>query len=246
MEVSFKTDKGVMRANNEDSFFIIPGDNVYMVADGVGGNNSGEMASRMTVTGVAEYISNNSLEGVNTFRTTKTYFTDCIKRVNYKLVQKANSDEAMRGMATTIVLSYFAKNKLYVMNIGDSRAYIFRNGKLRQITEDHTYVNSLKKAGLITGDGANTAKNYITRAVGADVNVEPDFFQMTVKPGDIIMLCTDGLYGETGDKAIADELSSGKSMGEMCSDLVNMANAGGGTDNITVVCLRVTEGDIDE
>ncbi|MDD6154783.1 MAG: Stp1/IreP family PP2C-type Ser/Thr phosphatase [Eubacteriales bacterium] len=248
MEVSFKTDKGVMRSNNEDSCFIIPGAGVYMVADGVGGNNSGEIASRMTVTGVAEYISANSLEGVKTFRTCQTYFKDCIKKVNYKLVQRANSDEATRGMATTIVLSYFFDNKMVVMNVGDSRAYLYRNGKLKQITEDHTYVNSLKKAGLLTedGKGVQAGKNYITRAVGADVDVSPDFFQMPVKAGDVIMLCSDGLYGETGDDAIAEELGSGKSMGEMCSDLVNMANANGGTDNITVVCLRVTEGDIDE
>jgi serine/threonine protein phosphatase PrpC len=248
MEVSFKTDKGVMRSNNEDSYFVIPGRKVYMVADGVGGSNSGETASRMTVTGIAGYIENNPLDGVDSFRKSRTYFTSCINRVNYDLVQKANADEELQGMATTIVLTYFIKNKMIVMNIGDSRAYLFRKGRLRQITEDHTYVNSLVKAGVITENEAETQnhQNYITRAVGADIKIKPDFFQVVVKPDDMILLCSDGLYGMVPEEEISEIMSSGEKMGEICTSLVNRANANGGADNITVVCLRVTEGDLNE
>jgi protein phosphatase len=151
-------------------------------------------------------------------------------------------------MATTIVLAYFVKDKMIVMNIGDSRAYLFRKGKLRQITEDHTYVNSLVKAGVITENEAEAQnhQNYITRAVGADINIKPDFFQVVVKPDDMILLCSDGLYGMVPEEEITEIMSSGEKMGEICTRLVNRANANGGADNITVVCLKVTEGDLNE
>lgn len=246
MEVGFKTDKGRHRKNNEDACFVIPKENVYILCDGVGGNNSGEVASMKTVSGIAEYVSEHSLEDVKTFRTMRTYFNNCLQKINYDILQESRRSEENRGMATTLVLTYFAKNRMYVMNVGDSRAYVLRNGKLKQITEDHTYVNSLIKAGVITEEQAkeHENKNMITRAVGADYGVQPDFFSCAVHPGDIVLMCSDGLYGEVPDENITELLMQDKGMSDIASDLVDLANKNGGADNITLICLKVMEEDI--
>lgn len=246
MEVGFKTDKGKQRKNNEDAYFVIPKDNVYILCDGVGGHNSGEVASRKTVSGIAEYVSQNSLEDVKTYRTAKTYFNNCVQKINYEILTESRSSEENRGMATTLVLSYFRGNKLYVMNVGDSRAYILRNGQLKQITEDHTYVNSLIKAGVITEEQGKSHKNknMITRAVGADYSVQADFFSLTVHPDDIVLMCSDGLYGEVPDETMTELLMQDKSMNDISQDLLDLANKNGGGDNITLITLKVTEDDI--
>jgi len=246
MEVGFKTDTGRLRQNNEDACFVIPKSKVYVLADGVGGNNSGEVASRRTVSGIAEYVENHPLDDVRTFRTVKTYFNNCVQQINYDILRDSRTVEENQGMATTLVLTYFADGKMYVMNIGDSRTYLLRDGDLKQITEDHTYVNSLIKAGVITEEEAegHENKNMITRAVGADYNVEADFFSIEVKEGDIILMCSDGLYGEVPDDEIIKVMSQGKGMSEICSELVDKANSNGGNDNITIICLKITEEDI--
>lgn len=246
MEVGFRTDKGKHRKNNEDACFVIPKENVYILCDGVGGNNSGEVASRNTVSGIAEYVSENPLENVRTFRTVKTYFDNCLQKVNYEILKESKSSVENRGMATTLVLTYFNGSKIYTMNVGDSRAYILRDGKLKQITEDHTYVNSLVKAGVITEEEAvdHENRNMITRAVGADYGVQPDFFSGTVKVGDIILMCSDGLYDEVPDDKLIELLTQEKGVNDIASDLVDEANKNGGADNITTIVLKVTEDDL--
>ena len=246
MEVGFKTDKGRHRKNNEDACFVIPKENVYILCDGVGGNNSGEVASRKTVSGIAEYVSDNPLDKVKTFRTVKTYFDNCLQKINYEILKESRSSVENRGMATTLVLTYFSGHRVYAMNVGDSRAYIFRDGKLKQITEDHTYVNSLVKAGVITEEEAidHENRNMITRAVGADYGVQPDFFSCMVKPGDIVFMCSDGLYDELPEDKIKELLSEDKGASDIASDLVDAANENGGSDNITTIVLKVTEDDL--
>ena len=151
-------------------------------------------------------------------------------------------------MATTVVIAYIQKDTLYIMNVGDSRGYILHDGELTQITEDHTYVNTLLKAGLITADEAehHENKNMITRAVGADYTIEGDFFQVGIRPGDIILICTDGLYGEVDREELIRQLEKDSTMTEICSELVDAANRNGGSDNITMVVLKITEEDFDE
>jgi len=248
MEVGFKTDKGRMRSNNEDACFVMQKDKVFIIADGVGGNKSGEIASRTAVNGIVKYIEGNPLESVKTPKKINDYFDECIKEINFNVLESSQRFEENRGMATTIVIAYMVKNKMYVMNVGDSRAYLFRNKKLKQITEDHTYVNSLVKAGVISEEDAmyHENKNMITRAIGADYKVEADTFVTTIRPDDIVLMCTDGLYGEIDDKGIIKELSKGKKMSEMCDNLIEKANKNGGNDNITIICLKITEEDIDE
>ncbi len=254
MEYGYRTDKGRIRENNEDALKLLKQDKVFIIADGVGGNNSGDVASRTAVDGIYKYIEENPLEGMltPTGKTTmpgvKRYFRNCFNKVNELVLDKAVEEPQNAGMATTLVVVYFAPNATYVMNIGDSRAYLFRGGKLRQITEDHTYVNTLLKAGLITEKEAETHKNkhMITRAVGAERTVRADYFVLDAGPGDIIMMCTDGLYGAVAEDVIAEKLGEDKSMDDICGELIDLANANGGYDNITVVCMKITEDDINE
>lgn len=248
MEIGFKTDKGKMRTNNEDACFIMQNDRVFIIADGVGGNKSGEIASRTAVNGIKKYIEDNPLQGINSQHKLQEYFNECIKKINFAVLESSQRFEENRGMATTIVIVYIAKNRMYVMNVGDSRAYIFRKKKLKQITEDHTYVNSLVKAGVITEEEAafHENKNMITRAIGADYKVDADFFVTSIKKDDIILMCTDGLYGEVEEKDIVFKLSEDQPMSDTCYDLIEMANIHGGNDNITVICLKITEDEIDE
>lgn len=126
--------------------------------------------------------------------------------------------------------------------------YLLRSGHLMQLTEDHTYVNTLVKAGLLSREEAelDTRKNVITKALGAENIVEPDFFQVEAKEDDIYIICTDGLYDEVGDAEIIEVLSSGASMTDVSAELINRANRNGGHDNITVISLKVTKEDIDE
>lgn len=248
MEVGFKTDKGKMRSNNEDACFVMIRDKVFIIADGVGGNKSGEIASRTAINEVAKYVEEHPLDGIKTSKSINDYFNECIKNCNFKILESAQRFEENRGMATTLVVGYLHKKKLYIFNIGDSRAYYYRNDRLEQITIDHTYVNSLVKAGLISKEEAeiHENKNMITRAVGADYLVDADAFQLKVCKDDIILMCTDGLYGEVPDEEIIEVLKEDNTMGEKCRKLIDMANANGGNDNITIICLKITEDEVHE
>ncbi|WP_027868899.1 Stp1/IreP family PP2C-type Ser/Thr phosphatase [Eubacterium sp. AB3007] len=248
MEVGFKTDRGRVRSNNEDACYVMPRDKVFVVADGVGGSKSGEIASRTCVNGIVGYVRDHPLSEMKTQHDIREYFNRCIKDVNFTVLESSQRYEENRGMATTVVVSYVHNNMLHIVNVGDSRCYVYRQGELTQITEDHTYVNSLVKAGVITRKQArkHENKNMITRAIGAEYRVEADQFVTPVSKGDIVLMCTDGLYDELSSEEISAKLGEEISMSDMCCDLIDMANEHGGNDNITVICLKVTEDDADE
>ena len=153
-----------------------------------------------------------------------------------------------KGMATTLAAVYINEGKAYISNVGDSRVYLFRDDEFLQLTEDHTYVNTLVKAGILTEAQAavDSRKNIITKALGADVTVEPDFFQVDVSCGDVLILCTDGLYDEVSEEELIGVIDSDVSMSILCNQLIEIANTNGGHDNITLISLRVTEDDINE
>lgn len=248
MRVGFKTDKGLRRSNNEDAFFVMKNDKVFIVADGVGGNNSGEIASRTTVSSIAEYIESNPIVDSDRDEDIERYFLNCIRKVNLAIIELSKKVPENNGMATTVVLAYIHKDILYIMNIGDSRAYVLRNRKLNLITEDHTYVNTLVKAGLITPQEAehHEKKNMITRAVGADDIVEPDFFSVKLEAEDQVLLCTDGLYNEVSENKITEVLLNSDSQSDACKQLITIANVQGGHDNITLVVIKINEEDLHE
>lgn len=241
IQVGFKSDRGLKRKNNEDSCFVIPEDKIYIVADGVGGSNSGEVASRSAVSFIADYIKKNPIKAVKGREEIKNYFVNCMEEANSLVFELSYENTENKGMATTLVLAYVNRKKAYVVNIGDSRAYLMRDNNLTQITEDHTYVNTLIKSGAITADAARShgKRHIITKALGGDRTAEPDIFEVKLMKDDILLLCTDGLHGEVDDDNICQILSSGQQMSEICNTLITRANRLGGNDNITVVCVKI-------
>lgn len=241
VQIGFKCSKGIVRKNNEDACFVIPSHDVYIVADGVGGNNSGEIASRTAVSDIAGYVTENDISACQGPEEIFGFLSEAVRTANENVYKAGMDEEQNRGMATTVVLTYIRDMKAYVANVGDSRAYLFRNGNLKRITSDHTYVNELIKKGVITEDEAehHQQKNVITKALGAEYYVEPDFYQVKLKEGDVLLLCSDGLYGEVKESAIAGYIDGAENMNELCTQLVDEAIKAGGRDNITVVCLRI-------
>ncbi len=222
-------------------------ESVFVVADGVGGSNSGEIASRTVTRGIANYIRRKSPDDVE-HDDMAEYLLDAVNEVNEQVYELATSFAENKGMATTLVMGVIKDEKLYVVNVGDSRCYIFRDDELKLITDDHTYVNSLVKAGIITQQQAENHKdkNMILRAIGAESTVEADIFTIDLKQGDTIMLCTDGLYSEVCREEIIEEFKRTQSMKEAADNLIKLANDNGGSDNITLVCIKVLEEEIDE
>lgn len=248
MQVGFKSDKGLRRSNNEDACFVLLPDKVYVVADGVGGGNAGEIASRTAVNEIANYVVDNPMSALNNKYAVVNYLQDCIDKANEKIFDMANTYQENSGMATTLSLVHVRDGKAFIANVGDSRVYLYRGGQLAQLTEDHTYVNTLVKAGILTAQEAavDERKNVIVKALGADKTVEPDFFQVEILKDDIFIICTDGLYDEVDKGEIVAVLKTIWSMSDVCTELVSRANKNGGHDNITIICLKVTEGDINE
>lgn len=248
MQVGFKSDKGVQRTNNEDACFVLLPDKVYVVADGVGGGNSGEIASRTAVNMVADYVVKHPISLMTNKYAIVNYLQSAVDEANTKIFNMARDYEENTGMATTLVVTYVADKRAYITNVGDSRVYLYRNGQLVQLTEDHTYLNTLVKAGVMTKEEAESdeRKNVITKALGAEGTCEPDFFQVDIELGDVFIICTDGLYNEVSADEMAEMIEKKESMSDLVNDLIARANKNGGRDNITVVCIKVTEEDVNE
>ena len=245
LQIGFKCNRGVVRKNNEDACFVIPNQDVYIVADGVGGNNSGEIASSTAVESLASFVKANDLGLCGSPDEIFGFFTEALDIAHRRVFEMGREDSACRGMASTVVMSYINGGSAYLANVGDSRAYLFRNGRLKRITKDHTYVNELIDQGVITEKEAesHSQKNVITKAIGAESEVEPDFYKVGLARGDIMLLCTDGLYGEVGEDRMADMLrlavSKDVKMNDLCGAFVDEAILAGGRDNITVICIRI-------
>lgn len=247
MKIGFKTDVGKERSGNEDAMLILPKYGVFMVADGVGGQSSGEMASRRAVTSAQEFVEQNPLDSFDKddqkYKTNwlMNYFFRCYQKMNDDIKKSVKEDPKREGMATTAVTAYMDNNELYVINIGDSRAYILRDGVLNQISEDHTYVNNLVNAGTLTKSEAQVhpQKNVITKALGVENAVDPDFYKTDLTSGDVILLCSDGLYGEVSEEEITQIINKGEDMNDTCRELVETANNYGGHDNTTVICIKI-------
>lgn len=248
MHVGFKSDRGIVRSTNEDACFVLLPDRVYVLADGVGGGNSGEIASRTAVSEIANYVVEHPISRMMDRYEIVGYLKKAIDKANTKIYTMARTYEENSGMATTTVVLYVRRGKAYIGNVGDSRAYLYRKGELTQLTEDHTYVNSLVKAGILSREEAehDERKNVIIKALGAEPQVEPDFFQVDIKVGDILLCCSDGLYDELTDEEIIRCIKKNESMTDLAKELVEKANDNGGRDNITIISLKVMEEDINE
>lgn len=243
----FRTDTGKVRVNNEDALLFLPKQGAYAVADGVGGQNSGEIASRGAMAAFEGFLSQNppkpesGLEGCSRDDWFEGYFIRCFEKMNSDILDIARNNPASAGMATTAVTCYIDGARLYVTNIGDSRAYLIRDGGILQLTEDHSFLNKLIKSGMLTKDEAarHPQKNMITRALGVDQASEPDFYAFDIIEGDKVLLCTDGLHGELSDDEIREIILGDGDLDAVCGKLAAAANEHGGYDNITVICIEV-------
>ena len=232
------TDIGKKRKLNQDYVFssdtrIGNLSNVFIVADGMGGHNAGDYASRFTVDTMVEEIER-SFE-----QSPVKIFEKAIKTANRKLREKAAEDEALSGMGTTVVAATVLGRYLQVANVGDSRLYVI-NDKITQITRDHSLVEEMVRMGGIDKETARTHldKNIITRAIGATDTVDVDFFNVELNRGDIVLMCSDGLTNMLEDEEIRMIVSGQRDIIEKAQRLVAAANDNGGNDNIAVILIE--------
>ena len=233
------TDIGRKRKVNQDFVYsserlVGPLPNLFLVADGMGGHNAGDYASRLAVETIVER-SSGSLE-TNPLRV----LDEAVQSANGLVRQRAQEAPELQGMGTTVVAAVIDGRELYVANVGDSRLYIVNSGEIRQITKDHSWVEEMvRRGGIGKAEARNHPdKNIITRAVGAEETVRIDFFQVLLQEGDVILMCTDGLTNMLEDEEIRMTLDGARDIVEKAQGLVRAANDRGGRDNISVVLIE--------
>lgn len=235
MKTFSKTDVGVVREVNQDYVSVAPGPignmpNLLVVADGMGGHQAGDYASRQAVETV--------MHEVRTSGETEpeAMLRQAITVANAKLFDDAAKDENLKGMGTTLIVATVIDKTLYFANVGDSRLYLV-NEEIKQLSKDHSLVQEMVRLGGINPEEAkhHPDKNIITRAVGAREKVEIDFYEYRLKKGDIIMMCTDGLTNMVEDEEILHTMKSSRDLVEMVERLIERAKENGGSDNIGVV-----------
>lgn len=237
MKAFSATDIGKYRKMNQDYVYIsdqpvgnLP--NLFIVADGMGGHNAGEYASRHTaetIVATAEASAHSRPAAI---------LEEAITAANEELIRHASMDESMWGMGTTVVAAVITGSRLYVANVGDSRLYIV-NDAMRQVTRDHSFVEEMVRRGEISREDArlHPKKNIITRAVGAVPEIEIDFFEEELYPGDEILLCSDGLTNMIEDEDIRRLVKGQEDLARKSARLIETANQNGGKDNITVAVI---------
>ncbi|MCO4795427.1 MAG: Stp1/IreP family PP2C-type Ser/Thr phosphatase [Bacteriovoracaceae bacterium] len=236
------TDIGMKRKTNQDSIYLNPEKNIFVVADGMGGHNGGDIASAMAVKCVPEYILKNY--GADPIEITKR----SIQYANNSIKARGEIDEKLVGMGTTVVSFYFKGPNLYLGNVGDSRAYLINRQKLFQLTKDHSLVQEKLNLGIYDRDeaAADPQKNVLVRTVGFEEDVEVDSFTYKVSRNDIFLTCSDGLHGKVSDPDILFIINKHIPEASKCTQkaldacvkaLVDQANANGGNDNISVILV---------
>lgn len=242
MEIAVLTDIGQIRSINQDSFGIFAKapicdkkGKIFIVADGMGGHAAGDLASKMAVEHIIEryYL----LDGNNSI---DKNLEISIKQSNKYIFEKASTDASRKGMGSTITAIVLRGDKGIIANVGDSRTYLIRGGKITQITFDHSWVAEQIRNGVLTVEQARNHpnRNVITRALGIAEETEVDLFNLDLRKNDIIVLCSDGLYSSVDDEEIR-HIALGNSTQLTCRKLVDLANKRGGKDNITVMILKI-------
>lgn len=233
------TDTGKKRNINQDYIFSsetpvgkLP--NLFLVADGMGGHKAGDYASRVTVETIIDVIEKEPEE-----TEPRDLFRKAISEANTFVFEQASSEECLEGMGTTVVVAVCKGNQLHVANVGDSRLYVIHEDEMIQVTRDHSLVEEMVRRGTISRDEARNHpdKNIITRAVGVNGQVEADYFQVELFPGDLILMCSDGLSNMLEEGEIHMIVKKGRDLVEMVQNLVDAANQNGGKDNISVVLI---------
>jgi PPM family protein phosphatase len=234
-----RTDPGRIRRRNEDAFVLDPP--LFAVADGMGGAQAGEVASRLAATAFREYHDADQLPPADRVQA-------IIQEANRRIYERARADLDASGMGTTLTAALLTGGRVILGHVGDSRAYRIRDGELEQLTEDHSLVGDLMRSGRLTPEEADAhpQRSVITRALGTDPEVDVDTSTVDVKPGDLFLLCSDGLTTMVTDDDILGILAAAPTLDDAARELVRAANSGGGEDNVTVVLFRVEADDVVE
>jgi len=243
MKYAVKSDKGLVRDNNEDSFSILGGSKeiplTFIIADGMGGHNSGELASKMAVEYVGNYIRSfpdkfrneesifSAIQGVMKDANTNVYNTSLVNKANY-------------GMGTTFTIAIIHNQKLFIGHVGDSRVYIIRDGSINRLTTDHSFIEELIRNGSLTREEASSHpnRNIITRALGCSEEMQVDTYSCDLIKNDYLLLCTDGLTNMLKEEEIKDIIIRLSEPEAICDELVRRANENGGEDNTTVIVIK--------
>lgn len=239
MTMTGKTDPGMVRANNEDSIITRPDLGLAVLADGMGGHLAGEVASAMAIDLVNQFFENAAQ------RSGKLNYSDVVSDsitlANSAIFELSQNKPECAGMGSTVVVTFFENNKVYVGHVGDSRLYRLRDGKLQQITEDHSLVQELVSRGLLSKDEAieSTNKNLVTRALGIEAGVQIDLNEDAWINGDIYLLCSDGLSDVLRDSQIEEILAANMENLEHAIDqLIKTVNENGGPDNVSIILVQ--------
>ena len=250
------THVGCARDHNEDDFYLSDGDEALcIVADGMGGHQSGEVASAMAIRAIVDYYRETIPDERNGYNGSEVEIdgeamdldqlrlSEALKTANEAVFTAASDEEAFDGMGTTIVSGYFTDEGVYMAHIGDSRAYRYRGGKLEQLTPDHSLANEYVRMGILAKEDVEffPYKNVITRACGLAEHVEVDTQFREFETGDLFIFCSDGLTDMVPDSQIEEIIAESDDIETLCQRLVDRANENGGNDNITVIVAKVVE-----
>lgn len=244
-----KTDIGLVRKVNEDSFLCeqlmgIDNTYLYIVADGMGGHNAGEVASSMAVQEVASYIKKNIKVLMTGDKEIQNLIRNAILYANNKVYKTSIKKSNCLGMGTTLSMVLTKGSRAYIGHVGDSRIYLIRENEISRLTEDHSLVAELIKQGTIKPEEANNhpQKNVITRALGTEYSIESDISRWDMKYGDLILICTDGLSNVVYEKDMVCVLEGTSDLNEACELLIEKAKEKGGFDNITAIVIQMCKG----
>jgi len=228
---------GKIRANNEDAYYLDEKHKLIAVADGMGGHKAGEIASRIAIEAITSLVDINDQSSIMPAEVFRKVFS----AANQRIWNQAHETEDCKGMGTTLTAVWIVDDLAYVAHIGDSRAYLIHEGKIRQVTRDHTLVEELIKTGTIDRESAlsHPQKNVLMKAVGADDSISPDLHEIEVYEGDIFLLCSDGLTHYLKDIEIGDLLTKSTALETSLNLMTELALERGGADNITAVAIRI-------
>lgn len=248
LEYSARTDTGRKRKGNEDSFIINDEEGLFVVADGMGGHAAGEVASRLAVESIEEFVrmTGSDREITWPFEIDDTMPLDAnrlkiaLRLANRKVIKFPEERHEYQGMATTVVSMLFSDSTIYIGHVGDSRAYRVRDGRISQLTNDHSWVNEQVVSGVLTSNQARNhpLRNVVTRAVGSRWDLQVDLLTEDAKDGDLYLLCSDGLSTMLEDDEILQILKAESTAEAACEKLIERANEAGGEDNITAIVIR--------
>jgi protein phosphatase len=227
------SDPGCVRQNNEDCYLISPNDRVYIVADGMGGAQAGEHASKLAVETVAAVIHSAPLPDAETL-------IEAFREANLQVMKAAASDPELEGMGTTLVAALESGPELLIASVGDSRAYVYNDGGLTSVTEDQTWVNEVgRRLGIDEATlKSHPMRHVLTMAIGVSPELRVHSYTVRPHPGEFILMSSDGLHGVLEQRIIADALAGNGSLQAKCERLIDAAKQAGGPDNITVVLLQ--------